>query len=66
MIATTRGGYGRAAVCAMHPIAPNAAVLQGTGVSASTAITTDAFGPVWRLRGKRATAEPDSAPPLPA
>ena len=64
MIAITRSGYGQAAACAMHPTAPTAALLQGTGVPISAAITADAFGPVWRLRGKRATAEHDSAPPL--
>ena len=65
MIKITRGGYAAvAAPCAMHATAPNAAQLQGTGLSFAAATSTDAFGPVWRLRGKRATTEHDSAPPV--
>lgn len=61
----TRDGYAAtAAHRAEHQIAPNAAQFQGTGLPTATATSTDAFGPVWRLRGKRATAEYDSAPPV--
>ena len=64
MIKITYGGHALDVRSAMHVTAPNAAQLQGTGLPASAATGTDAFGPVWRLRGKSATAEHDSAPPL--
>jgi hypothetical protein len=65
MIKITGGGYaGTPARVAMHVTAPNAAQLQGTGLPIAAATSTDAFGSVWRLRGKRATAEHDSAPPV--
>ncbi|GEN80659.1 hypothetical protein AFE02nite_23930 [Actinotalea fermentans] len=66
MITITRGGYAAttAARCAAHVTALNAAQLQGTGLPIVGATSTDSFGPVWRLRGKRATAEHDSAPPV--
>jgi len=63
MIKITRGGFAAdAARFATHVTAPDAARLQGTGVP-TAASGTDAFGPAWRLRGKRVTAEHDSAPP---
>ncbi len=65
MIKTTRGGYAAVAVPrAMHVTASNAAQLQGTGLPITAATSTDSFGPAWRLRGQRATAEHDSAPPV--
>ena len=65
MITITRGSYAAtAAACAAHVTAPNAAQLQGTGLPIVGATSIDSFGPVWRLRGKRATAEHDSAPPV--
>ena len=65
MIKITRGGYAAvAAPCAMHVTATNAAQLQGTGLPITAATSIDAFGPVWRLRGKSATTEHDSAPPV--
>jgi hypothetical protein len=65
MITITRGGFtADAARGAAHVTAPNAAQLQGTGLPIAAATSTDAFGPVWRLRGKNATAEHDSAPPV--
>lgn len=65
MIDITRGGYAApAARCAMHVTAPDAARLQGTGLPIAAASVTDAFGPVWRLRGESVTAENDSAPPV--
>lgn len=65
MITMTRSGYAAtAARCAAHVTASNAAQLQGTGLPTAAATSTDFSGPVWRLRGKRATAENDSAPPV--
>ncbi len=65
MIKNIRGGYAAvAAPRAMHVTASNAAQLQGTGLPIAAVTSTDSFGPVWRLRGKRATAEHDSAPPV--
>lgn len=65
MITITRGGYAAtAARCAAHVTASNAAQLQGTGLPIVGATSIDSFGPVWRLRGNRTTAEHDSAPPV--
>jgi len=61
MIVITSGVLAPSTRVATHVTAPTGARFQGTGVPA--AATDDAFGPVWRLRGKRATAEHDSAPP---
>lgn len=65
MIVIADGGFAPTAHLSMHATAPIAALLQGMGVPTSAAIAADAFGTPWRLRGKRATAEYDSAPPPP-
>jgi len=61
MIEMTGGTYAaRDTRIAPHPTAPIAALTQGRGVSAAAG---NAFGPAWRLRGKRAaTTQSDSLP----
>jgi len=65
MITITRGGYAAfAACCAAHATSPDAAQPQRTGLPVAGVTSIDSFGPAWRLRGRRATAGHDSAPPV--